>query len=343
MNTLSILIISHNQRDQLRRCVESVLSQDLPFEHEIVISDDASSDGTWELAQEYARTFEYVKAYQCNSNDCNPTTTSERSGHNRSNAYLHSSGKYFVHIDADDFYRPGTDCLRRQVELLEEHHECSMCMQDEWCWEEGDPLEKGHSTHPMHRFKTGQIITEEFYFREDILVNNAVMMMRRHEDVNPADLYRKWYVDTIITAHHLQYGPIVCLDRNDWIYSQSPQTITNAIKKNDRMLLWGLNETVLSAILVPGLTRYYYYSRYSLGMLLDAVRIIMAGSEISDYVVTFCHQFDKKFVFRAAASPSLTAIDRFRLMVLRNIIKFVLKHNLCGNKICSLALHYLCV
>ena len=51
---LSVLIISHNQKELLRRCIESVLQQNLPFEHELIISDDASTDGTWELAQEYA-------------------------------------------------------------------------------------------------------------------------------------------------------------------------------------------------------------------------------------------------------------------------------------------------
>lgn len=48
--SLSIGIISQNQEEQFRRCVESVLAKVLPFKYEIVISDDARSDRTWELA-----------------------------------------------------------------------------------------------------------------------------------------------------------------------------------------------------------------------------------------------------------------------------------------------------
>ena len=72
---LSIIVISHDKRDLLKRCVDSILEQDLPFEHEIIISDDASTDGSWELALNYQSKFSEVKAYQCNTNDYNPTTT----------------------------------------------------------------------------------------------------------------------------------------------------------------------------------------------------------------------------------------------------------------------------
>ena len=50
---LSIIVISHNQKNELKRCVDSVLAQNIPFEYEIILSDDRSDDGTFELAKEY--------------------------------------------------------------------------------------------------------------------------------------------------------------------------------------------------------------------------------------------------------------------------------------------------
>ena len=50
---LSVIIISHEQREQLRRCVDSVLEMHLPFAFELILSDDRSKDGTYELAQAY--------------------------------------------------------------------------------------------------------------------------------------------------------------------------------------------------------------------------------------------------------------------------------------------------
>lgn len=343
MIILSILVISHNQREQLRRCVESVLSQDLPFEHEIVISDDASSDGTWELAQEYASKFEFIRACQCNSNDCCPTIIAERSGYTRSNAYLNSSGKYFVHIDADDFYRPGTDCLKRQVGLLQAHPECSICMQNDWCWREGDPLEKGGSTHQQHQFATGQIVTADEYFGADLFINNGVMMMRRLNGATPASQFPKWYDDYIITFFYLQHGPIVCLDKNDWIYSQSEESQTNSINFVDRTVLWGLSNSVLSAVLMPGIKQYVYKSFYSVSVLLDVVRLLLAESDISSGIRSFCRQFDKAFIFHCAASSSLTSLERARLLFLREYIKYFIKREKFGSASSRNFLHWLCV
>ena len=101
---LSIIVISHNQKDQLQRCVESILAQSIPFKHEIIISDDNSNDGTWELAMEYSSKYEEIIAYQCNTSDYNPINNSARSGWNRCNGYQHATGKYIAHIDGDDFY-----------------------------------------------------------------------------------------------------------------------------------------------------------------------------------------------------------------------------------------------
>lgn len=80
---LSIIVISHNQKEQLRRCLDSILAQLIPFEHEIIVSDDASNDGTWELAQEYASQYPQIRAYSCDASNFNPITPSDRAGWNR--------------------------------------------------------------------------------------------------------------------------------------------------------------------------------------------------------------------------------------------------------------------
>lgn len=314
MMTLSILIISHNQKEQLRRCTESVLGQDLPFEHEIIISDDASTDGTFELAQEYANKYTEISAYCCNSNDCNPTYNSERSGHNRSNAYQHATGKYFCHIDADDFYRPGTNCLKRMVELLESHPDCSICMQNGWIINSDDSLENGHAFYPEHRFSTGTILTPKDYFKSGLFVNNGAMMMRRNTAINPSELYHKWYVDSIITNHHLQFGNIVCFDCADWIYVNYPQSITSSLSLTDKIIVWNLDLTVFSAMMVPKFTQYYYTKDNISGLKL-VIRTILHRASLSKNVIAFCKQFDTVFIYRAAAKNTLNLYDRLRLHI----------------------------
>lgn len=128
---LSIIIISHNQRSELKRCIESVLAQQIPFVYELILSDDRSTDGTFELAQEYEQKYpKIIKASQCNSDECNPANNSQRSGWNRCNGYKLATGKYIAHVDADDYFREGSHIYQRQVEMLEKHPECSLCMQN---------------------------------------------------------------------------------------------------------------------------------------------------------------------------------------------------------------------
>lgn len=49
---VSIAIITYNQKDYLRECIESCLAQDYP-NFEIVVADDCSTDGTQDLLREY--------------------------------------------------------------------------------------------------------------------------------------------------------------------------------------------------------------------------------------------------------------------------------------------------
>lgn len=327
---LSVIIISHNQREQVKRCIESVLSQDLPFECEIVISDDASTDGTWELEQEYAANYPFIKAYQCNSNDCNPTYGSERSGHNRSNAYRHASGKYFCHIDGDDYYRPGSSCLKEMVALLEDHPECSICMQNGWVLKDGARLEEGSPFYEEHRFNTGQVLTAKEYLQSGLFVNNGAMMMRRNAAENPANLYHKWYVDSVITAHHLQFGSIVCLDSADWVYVQYPSTVTSSLCQDDKTLIWNLDLTVFLSLMVPRFKRWYYNASTVKG-LKSALKLILARPSLSEGAKAFCKQFDKVFVYNAALKPYLSARYRTRLRSVLLCCSFIQRFRFYGS------------
>ncbi len=49
---VSIAIITYNQKEYLRECIESCLAQDYP-NFEIVVADDCSTDGTQDMLREY--------------------------------------------------------------------------------------------------------------------------------------------------------------------------------------------------------------------------------------------------------------------------------------------------
>ena len=66
MDSISVIIPTHNRAPYLRRCVDSVLSQDYSF-FEIIVIDDGSTDGTREVLEKYISLPNFKYFYQPNS------------------------------------------------------------------------------------------------------------------------------------------------------------------------------------------------------------------------------------------------------------------------------------
>ncbi len=107
---LSVGLAVRNDPDRVRHCIESVLSQDLA-DLELVISDNASDDGTVETLQEYARADPRVTV------TVNPVNIGSHENMNR--VLLASRGTLFRWISADDWLEPGA--LSAAVQALEHH------------------------------------------------------------------------------------------------------------------------------------------------------------------------------------------------------------------------------
>lgn len=330
---LSIIIITHNQKELFRRCIDSVLAQDLPFEHEIIVSDDASTDGTWELIKEYEADFpEVIKAFQCNSDDCDPANNSQRSGWNRCNAYKHANGKYIAHVDGDDYFRPGADVYKKQVEALEAHPECSLALANVIWNEQGQSLEKSGPWDRGDTIVEGRILTGEQIIAHKFFVINQAYMERRHPDVDPVALYGKRYVDAVITYHHLQFGKVICVDACDYIYVQSKSSI--AATTDDSMVLW------CNGIYIPTLIphwRHDFYLAYT-REISDVVSLARQKHRLQESSKKSLEDLGV-YIYDAFNRP-LTVTDRFRLFLTTTFLRAMKKYG-WNKKTDTQILHYL--
>jgi len=105
---LSVGLAVRNGREIIGRCIESVLSQDFT-DLELIISDNASDDGTVETVEEYARADPRVTI------GVNPVDIGSHENMNR--VLAAARGRYFRWISADDWLDPG--CLSAGVRALE--------------------------------------------------------------------------------------------------------------------------------------------------------------------------------------------------------------------------------
>lgn len=113
---VSICIVAYNHEKYISQCLESVLQQEVDFDFEIIISDDASTDKTSKIISDIARNNpETIKHIQHNKNI----------GFCKNYIFTHSTaqGKYIAHLDGDDYWLPRK--LKIQIDFLEKHPECS--------------------------------------------------------------------------------------------------------------------------------------------------------------------------------------------------------------------------
>ncbi len=114
---VSVGIITYNQKEYLRECIESVLAQDYP-NIEMVVGDDASTDGTQEMLKEYDK--EYPGKFRIILNKTNQGITK-----NSNSVLKNCKGKYIAWIGGDDLMLPGK--IKKQVEYMEKNLDCNLC------------------------------------------------------------------------------------------------------------------------------------------------------------------------------------------------------------------------
>ncbi len=115
---ISILLIAYNQRPFIEKALQSAQSQRTSRSFEIIVYDDASTDGTQEIIETAAGADPHVKPIFSSVNRC-------------SNAALRipleaARGRYISILDADDFWTVD-DKLERQADILDADRALSGC------------------------------------------------------------------------------------------------------------------------------------------------------------------------------------------------------------------------
>ena len=57
MAKVSVCVITFNHKHYIKRCLDSILNQEVKFDFEVIIGDDCSTDGTRNIVQEYAKNY----------------------------------------------------------------------------------------------------------------------------------------------------------------------------------------------------------------------------------------------------------------------------------------------
>ncbi|MCM1449389.1 MAG: glycosyltransferase [Clostridiales bacterium] len=115
---VSVVMIAYNNEATLRDAIAGVVGQRVPFRVELLVSDDASTDGSRAIIEEYARRYPDV---------VRPLWHETNVGiqGNYLSVFPHCRGRYMAMCDGDDYWC-SRHKLARQVAYMERHPECAV-------------------------------------------------------------------------------------------------------------------------------------------------------------------------------------------------------------------------
>lgn len=119
---VSVLCVTYNHANYIKACLEGFVKQKCDFQFEVLIHDDASTDGTQEIIKEYWEKYpEIIKPILQTENQW----SKKAGGINLRFNYPRAKGKYLALCDGDDFWIDEQK-LQKQVTFLENNPDFSL-------------------------------------------------------------------------------------------------------------------------------------------------------------------------------------------------------------------------
>lgn len=125
---VSVLMATYNHEGFITQAVNSVLRQEVNFDYEIIIGEDASTDRTHEIVLDFQQRHpDKIRVYLRDAIDSERDRALGVGGKTNFVKCLYAcQGQYVALLDGDDYWT-SPDKLQKQVEFLDEHSECAIC------------------------------------------------------------------------------------------------------------------------------------------------------------------------------------------------------------------------
>lgn len=206
----SVVMPAYNVRDYIGEAIDSILHQSFT-DWELIIVDDCSTDGTYDIIQGYAEKNDKIKCLKTDKN------TGSAIGP-RTIAVEQSTGNYITYLDADDTLEP-VFLKKFHDKIVQTHADCILCVSpdDERLHQIKFGREAIAYTVPEWRIATGMCYTKDCYLKAKSHTNGL----------------SSGYIDEIITRLTVLFSDRVAFSDAKYHYRYNPNSIT---KRYDTIL-----------------------------------------------------------------------------------------------------------
>ena len=212
MSKVTVLVAVYNAEAWLPRCLDSLLAQTLP-DIQIVCIDDASTDHSLQLLQQYAERDTRIEVIVLDENHGQAFA--------RNQGLKKAKGEYMCFLDADDWLSP--DALASAVAVFESHSET-----DSVLFQVDIVNPDGIERLPLPEFEvlTGH---EAFLKSIDWQLHGIYMVRTALHQRFPYDDSCRWFSDDNTTRIHYLHSREVRPCSGVYHYFQHPESTSHAV------------------------------------------------------------------------------------------------------------------
>jgi glycosyltransferase involved in cell wall biosynthesis len=170
---ISICCITYNHEPYIRQCLEGFMMQKTNFPFEVLIHDDASTDGTADIIRRYESKYpDIIKPIYQKENQYSKGVEISSTFN-----YPRAKGKYMAVCEGDDYWIDPLK-LQKQVDFLENNPEYSMCFHDAFIYDPRKQTARLFCNHQLIVNKLHHIINTEDLLSNDWMIPTASMVFR---------------------------------------------------------------------------------------------------------------------------------------------------------------------
>lgn len=208
---ITTIIVAYNHERYIADAIESALSQHGDFKHEILISDDGSTDATPKIVQEYA------KRYPLIIRDISNKKNLGISGNYRK-CIAEARGDFIAILEGDDRWSV-PDKLKKQYDFLVANPDCHMVFSE---------IVINDGVHPLKhlgRYKglPSKLTGTDFFSASHIcLIGNFSCCMFRADSLKklPESLYEHRISEIAVSFYLESLGPIGFISEEQTVYNE---------------------------------------------------------------------------------------------------------------------------
>ena len=225
---VSICCTTYNHLNYIRQCLDGFVMQKTNFPIEILIHDDASTDGTQDIIREYEAKYPNIikPIYQKENQYSKGVKVSLVYNYSR------TKGKYIALCEGDDYWTDPYK-LQKQVDFLESHPDYVMCSHrfDQY-YEDGHRLEKEKDDtfqgvdYDLRNLIGGKWLTQTL----TVMYRHSALDLKQYERYGMS-------MDIILFYELLKHGKGYCFPEAMGVYRYHNGGVWSEVSQNQRRLV----------------------------------------------------------------------------------------------------------